>query len=107
MKATISWWDLSHSQQTIESLRDYLADDGIAPWENVPGMVMKFWISEPSTNRWGAVMLWESASAAQGPKPPNRALELIGYPPEIQLFVNIEALVGQLQLNGLAQMSVV
>lgn len=102
MKATISWWDLSRSPQTIESLRRYLADEGIAPWERLAGMVLKFWISDPSTNRWGAVMLWDSAAAAQGPMPPNRALELIGYPPETRLVADVEALVGRLRIDGRA-----
>jgi trans-2,3-dihydro-3-hydroxyanthranilate isomerase len=102
MKVTISWWDLSQSPQTIESLRDYLIDEGIAPWERIDGLVLKFWISDPATNRWGAVMLWDSAEAAKGPMPPNRALELIGHPPEIRLVADMEALVGRLQINGRA-----
>jgi hypothetical protein len=100
--ATITWWDLSQSPQTIESLRAYLVEEGIAPWERIDGMVLKFWISDPATNRWGAVMLWDSPESAKAPMPPNRALELIGYPPQIRLVADVEALVGRLQIDGQA-----
>jgi hypothetical protein len=101
MKATISWWDLSRSRQTIESLRTYLAEDGIAPWEGIDGMLLKFWVSDAATNRWGAVMLWATAEAVRAPMPPNRALELIGYPPETRLVADVEALAGELQTEEL------
>lgn len=91
MKATIAWWDLSQSDQTIETLRDYLRDEGVAPWHEIPGMVLKFWFSDPKTNRWGAVMLWASDADTTIPLPPNRATELIGYPPTDRMSVDVDA----------------
>ncbi len=92
MKATIAWWDLQHSQQTIESLRDYLKQEGVKPWESVLGMRLKFWISDPKKNLWGAVMLWESAEYMTQPLPPNRATQLIGYSPSIRQCFDVQAM---------------
>ncbi|MFF4037621.1 hypothetical protein [Streptomyces sp. NPDC001816] len=107
MKATISWWDLSGSDQTIDSLRVYLRDEGVEPWAQIHGLRLKFWISDPQTNRWGAVMLWESTADLTAPMPPNRATELIGYPPTDRMMTDIEAIVegvhsGRLVDRGLA-----
>jgi len=93
MKAVIAWWELAQSKQTIESLRAYLSAEGVAPWIDVSGLRLKFWISDPKTNRWGAVMLWDSNADLTQPMPPNRATELIGYPPSIRLSSDIEAIV--------------
>ena len=107
MKATISWWDLSRSDQTIDSLRAHLREEGVQPWAQVHGMRLKFWISDRETNRWGAVMLWESTADPTAPLPPNRATELIGYPPTDCMAPDVEAIVegvhsGQLADLGLA-----
>lgn len=93
MKATVSWWNLDASTQTIETLRGYLHDEGVAPWETTAGMRSKFWISDPVNNLWGAVVLWESAEAMGQTLPPNRAMELIGYPPAWRCCFDVEALV--------------
>lgn len=93
MKATISWWDLSGSDQTIDSLRVYLRDEGVQPWTEVHGMRLKFWISDRQTNRWGAVMLWDATADLTAPMPPNRATELIGYPPTLRMATDVEAVV--------------
>jgi hypothetical protein len=93
MKATISWWCLDKSTQTIDSLRAYLQEEGVAPWEGIPGMHSKFWISDPASNLWGAVVVWESADAMKQPLPPNRAMELIGYAPTLRATFNVEVLV--------------
>ncbi|GGT29992.1 hypothetical protein [Streptomyces purpureus] len=93
MKATISWWDLSGSEQTIDSLRDHLRAEGVEPWAEVQGLRLKFWISDRETNRWGAVMLWDSAADLKAPMPPNRATELIGYPPTDRMATDVEAIV--------------
>jgi hypothetical protein len=93
MKATISWWNLDRSDQTVDSLRAYLRDEGVQPWEAVAGLGLKLWIADRDTNRWGAVMLWESADAAERPLPPNRANELIGYPPAQRVSFDVEATV--------------
>ena len=107
MKATISWWDLRGSDQTIDSLRVYLREEGVAPWAQIHGLRLKLWISDRLTNRWGAVMLWESTTDLTAPMPPNRATELIGYPPTYRMTTDVEAIVegihsGQLVDLGLA-----
>jgi hypothetical protein len=91
MRAVISWWDLAESEQTIESLREHLRTEEVDPWRAVEGLCLKLWIADLSTDRWGAIMLWESADAPTGPLPPNLALSLIGYPPTERLSFDIEA----------------
>lgn len=95
MRATIAWWDLSQSDQTIDSLRDYLADDAIRPWHKVEGLMLKFWVSCRNTNRWGAVMLWESADIIPDKMPPNKATDLIGYAPTTRMASDVEAIIGR------------
>ena len=95
MIATISWWNLDRSAQTIESLRGYLHGEGVAPWEAIAGMRTKFWISDPANNLWGAVVLWEHHEAMSQSLPPNRATELIGYPPTWRSSFDVEALIDQ------------
>jgi hypothetical protein len=67
MKATIAWWALSQSHQTIDTLRDYLQNEGVVPWSEIEGMVLKFWFSERKTNRWGAVINWLTNITKQNP----------------------------------------
>ncbi len=91
MKATIAWWKLERSNQTINSLRSHVRNEGVSSWEKVKGMRLKFWISDPVNNLWGAVMLWESSYDPSLPLPPNRAAELIGYPADIRFSFDVEA----------------
>lgn len=93
MRATVTWWDLDKTGQTIDSLRASLQDDGVESWARVPGLRIKFWVSDPQTNRWGAVMLWDSGADPAGPLPPNRAAELIGHPPTLRWAPDVEAIV--------------
>jgi hypothetical protein len=94
VRAVIAWWDLSASDQTVDSLRDHLRGGGVAPWADVPGLRLKFWISDRAGNRWGAVMLWEPGHPAGGqPLPRHRAAELIGYPPTERVCFDVEATV--------------
>lgn len=93
MKATIAWWDLSKSTQTITTLRNHLNDNGVEPWNEIKGIRSKFWISDAANRLWGAVMLWESEEYMEQPLPPNIATELIGYPPTMRLVFEVEALV--------------
>lgn len=106
MNATIAWWDLNNSVQTIETLRDYLRHEGVTPWKDVAGLRLKFWISDRDGNRWGAVMLWEPGFPTPGqPLPPHKAAELIGYPPTHRVRFDVEATVEglstQTNLSGL------
>ncbi|MEU9705717.1 hypothetical protein [Streptomyces sp. NPDC047981] len=89
MRAVIVWWDLARSEQTVESLRGFLRDEAVDRFSQVPGLRLKFWVSDAATNRWGAVLLWESAEAAI----PQRAAELIGYPPTERHSFDVEATV--------------
>jgi Putative mono-oxygenase ydhR len=107
MRTVIVWWDLAESDQTIESLRTYLLDESVAAFAEVPGLRFKMWIADRETNRWGAVLLFESAEAAAQPLP-SRAASLIGYPPAESHVFDVEATVEgryedeQLALRGLA-----
>lgn len=91
MIVTIAWWDLQDSDQTVDSLRTYLRDDGVAPWSEVPGMLLKQWIADRENDRWGAIMVWDGPESANGPLPPNHATTLIGYPPGHRLRFEVEA----------------
>ena len=93
LSVSIAWWELDGSDETIDSLRAYLGDEGVEPWHEVPGLGLKLWFADRATNRWGAVMLWESADAADQPLPPNRANDLIGHPPALRASFDVEATV--------------
>jgi hypothetical protein len=54
-------WSLADSKTTIEELRRYLHDESVDAFEEVPGLRFKAWISDESTERWGAVYLWSRA----------------------------------------------
>jgi hypothetical protein len=102
MKVVISWWDLTGSDQTIESLREYLLGESWEAWGKVAGLRLKLWVVDRETNRWGAVMLWESAEAAEGPTP-SRVTELVGYPPTQRLVFDLEASVqGRYEIEQLS-----
>ena len=89
----IAWWDLAGSPQTVTSLRAALLAEGTGAWASVPGLVAKFWFSDVTAGRWGAVMVFDSAEHAHLPLPPNRAAELIGCAPTVRLVADVEALV--------------
>jgi hypothetical protein len=96
MIGNIAWWDLGASDQTVDSLQDYLRDEGVALWAGIRGLRLKFWISNRERNLWGAVMVWDAGvdpARLDQPLPPNRAVELIGYPPTERLTFEVEATV--------------
>ncbi|MBC3840310.1 YdhR family protein [Streptacidiphilus sp. 4-A2] len=90
MHAVIAWWDLTESGQSAESLRQVLRDEALPHFAQMPGLRVKFWISDPQTQRWGAVFLWESAEAAAAATP-SRIGALIGYPPVFSSAFEVEA----------------
>ncbi|CAM5687602.1 hypothetical protein [Streptomyces aurantiogriseus] len=90
MHAVVVWWDLEGSGQTVESLRGFLRDEAVDRFSRAEGLRLKFWISDTAAQRWGAVLLWESAEAAAAPLP-SRAAELIGRPPSVRLAFDVEA----------------
>ena len=97
-------WNLADSLTSVAELRDYLRDEAVDAFAEVPGLLFKGWISDEHGERWGAIYLFESAAAAEQPLP-SRARELIGKDPEIIEVFNLEATVSvsdQLARLGLA-----
>jgi hypothetical protein len=107
MLLRIVLWSLADSPTTIEELREYLRDEAVDAFGEVPGLRLKAWISDPAGERWGAVYLWESAEDAEAPVP-SRARELIGKEPELAETFDVEAtvegrdVVDELSRRGLA-----
>jgi hypothetical protein len=83
-------WNLADTATTVEELRDYLRDEAVDAFADVPGILFKAWISDTLGERWGAIYLFESAEAAEQPLP-SRARELIGRDPEIVEVFDLEA----------------
>jgi hypothetical protein len=83
-------WNLADSATSIEELRDYLRDEAVDAFADVPGILFKGWISDAAGERWGAIYVFESAAAADQPLP-SRARELIGKDPEIVEVFELEA----------------
>jgi hypothetical protein len=97
-------WNLADSQTNLGELRRYLQDEAVDAFEEVPGLLFKAWISDDTTERWGAVYLWESQEASVQ-ELPSRARELIGKDPDVIEVFDLEASVsvaGQLSRHGLA-----
>jgi hypothetical protein len=97
-------WSLADSPATIGDLRTYLADESVAAFEQVHGLLFKAWVSDEATERWGAVYVWESAEAAEQ-ELPSHARQLIGSDPEIIEVFDLEGTVSvapQLRHLGLA-----
>jgi hypothetical protein len=96
-------WNLADTSISIEDLRDYLRDEAVDAFADVPGILFKAWISDAAGERWGAFYVFESADAADQPLP-SRARELIGKEPEIVEVFDLEASVSvadQLTHRGL------
>jgi hypothetical protein len=85
-------WSLADSKSSVAELRRYLRDEAVDAFADVPGLLFKGWISDESTERWGAVYVWESRSASEQPLP-SRARELIGKDPDIVELFDLEATV--------------
>ncbi|WP_256252120.1 YdhR family protein [Streptomyces sp. yr375] len=92
MKAMIAWWDLTESRQTPGTLREFIREEE-QKWADVPGLLLKIWLSDPSTGRWGAVLLWESEEAAKSAVLPRSPAELIGHPLDFRAWFDVEATV--------------
>ena len=84
MIARLVLWSLADSKTTLAELRHHL------PEASEPGLRFRAWISDETTERFGAVELWESAEAAVGV--PSRVRDLIGKDPEIGETFDVEAL---------------
>ena len=90
MLVRIVLWNLADSKTNVGELRRYLRDESVDAFSQVPGLRFKAWISDESTERWGAVYVWESREAAQQPLP-GRARELIGKDPDVGEEFDVEA----------------
>jgi hypothetical protein len=78
-------WSLADSKTTLAELRQHL---GAAP-EQAPGLRVRTWISDETTERFGAIELWESPEAAEQGVP-RQVRELIGKDPEIGETFDVE-----------------
>jgi len=85
-------WNLADSKTNVAELRRYLRDEAVDSFEQLPGLLFKAWISDETTERWGAVYVWESHEAADQPLP-SRARELIGTDPDVAEIFDLEATV--------------
>jgi hypothetical protein len=97
-------WSLADSKTNVAELRRYLRDEAVDAFEELPGLLFKAWLSDETTERWGAVYVWETREAAEQPLP-SRASELIGKDPEIADVFDLEATVSvasELDRLGLA-----
>jgi hypothetical protein len=83
-------WNLADTGTSVAELRDYLRDEAVDAFAQVPGLLFKGWISDEGGERWGAVYLFESTAAAEQPLP-SRAREVIGKDPEIVEVFDLEA----------------
>ena len=90
MIVRLSLWNLADSGTTVEELRDYLRDESVDAFEQVEGLRFKVWVSDATTDRWGAVYVFESREAAEQPFP-SRARELIGKDPDLVEVFDVEA----------------
>ena len=96
-------WNLADSKTNIAELRRYLQDESVDQFEEVSGLRFKAWVSDETTDRWGAVYLWESAEAARQ-ELPSRARELIGKDPDIAEQFDVEATIeGRYALEELSR----
>ena len=88
-------------------LRRHLRDEAVDAFADVRGLRFAAWLSDETTERWGAVYVWESREAAEQPLP-SRAGELIGRGPDVGEEFDVEATVegrfasDQLTRRGLA-----
>ncbi len=85
-------WNLADSLTNVADLRRYLQDESVDQFAHVPGLLFKAWVSDATTDRWGALYVWESGEASQQ-ELPSRARELIGKEPEIVEVFDLEATV--------------
>lgn len=94
MYTSIIIWDLSRSEQTVASLREYLRDYAVEAYSTVPGLRQKVWVAStgPEGEQWGAIYLWDNKESAYG-RPPgvSKVVELIGYAPTQRTYFSVEA----------------
>jgi hypothetical protein len=95
-------WSLVDTATSVAELRDSIRDESAAAFGDVPGLLLKAWVSDDSSERWGAFYVFDSAAEQQLP---SRVSELIGKDPELVEDFDLEATVSvapQLARLGLA-----
>jgi hypothetical protein len=85
-------WNLADSLTSVDELRSYLRDESVDACANVPGLLFKTWVSDESTERWGAIYVWATREASEQ-ELPSRARELIGKDPDVIELFDVEATV--------------
>jgi hypothetical protein len=93
-------WSLADSTATLDELRAALRDEPSAE----SGLLLRAWVSHGSSDRFGAVELWESREASERPLPEG-VRELLGVEPTIGEELDVEAtssVAAELQRRGLA-----
>lgn len=99
-------WNLADSQTTIAQLRRHLREESVDVFAEVPGLRFKAWLSDESSERWGAIYLWESWEAAER-EPPSGARDLIGKDPEVAEWFDVEATIeGRFEIEELSRRGV-
>ena len=83
-------WNLADADLSVAELREYLRDEAVPAFAEVPGLRLKLWVSDEHTDRWGAVYLFESREAAEQ-ELPSRVRELVGKDPDIVEEFDLEA----------------
>jgi hypothetical protein len=97
-------WNLADAKTTIAELRRYLRDESVEAFEEVEGLRFKAWISDEATERWGAVYVWETTTAAAQPLP-TKARELIGRDPDVVEEFDVEATIeGRFEVEELSRL---
>ncbi|QVQ51266.1 hypothetical protein J4H86_20955 [Spiractinospora alimapuensis] len=91
MQVMIVAWDLSHSAESPESLREYLREHAIAAFSELEGLRLKAWFSDAERQMWGAVYLWDGPEYVDGCFSVSRSIERIGYPPTSVYMFDLEA----------------
>ena len=103
MIVRIVLWSLADSKSTIHELRRYLRDESVDRFAEVGGLRFKAWISDETTERWGAVYVWESLEASAQALT-SRARELIGKEPDVVETFDVEAPIeGAFELERLSR----
>ncbi len=104
MLVRIELWNLGDSLTTIGELRRYLRDETVDEFAEVPGLRFQAWISDDSSDRWGAFSLWESREEADADLP-GRIHQVTGKPPDLVDEFDLEATVeGQFSFPGLTRL---
>jgi len=83
-------WNLADADRSVAELREYLQEESVPAFAEVPGLRLKLWVSDEHTERWGAIYLFESREAADQPLP-SRVRELVGKDPDLVEDFDLEA----------------